>query len=126
MVASSSKVHVELFIFNFLGICFSLVNSDFNFEEIYGVKYGFEISKEPVLLKEVSFLASFLCANDVTQRLGICFLTGLPASCLVQESGHLQRKIRIPRYVNIRLSCLIGKKRIIENKKGLEKICGEQ
>ena len=55
MVANSSKVHVELFIFKFLGICISLVSSDFNFEEIYGVKYGFEISKEPVLLKEVSF-----------------------------------------------------------------------
>jgi len=59
MVASSSKVQVELYIFNFLGICISLVNSDFNFEEIYGVKYGFEISKEPVLLKEVSFFNFF-------------------------------------------------------------------
>lgn len=59
MVARSSKVHVELFIFNFLGICISLVNSDFNFEEIYSVKYGFEISKEPVLLKEVRFFNFF-------------------------------------------------------------------
>lgn len=65
MVASSSKVHVELFIFNFLGICISLVNSDFNFEEIYGVKYGFEISKEPVLLKEVRFFQLLLFAPMV-------------------------------------------------------------
>ena len=45
----------ELFIFNILGVYISLVHSYFNAEEIYGVTYGFEISSEPVLLKEVSF-----------------------------------------------------------------------
>ena len=49
------KVSRELFIFNIFGVYISLVNSNFNLEEIYNVKYGFEISKEPVLLKEVSF-----------------------------------------------------------------------
>lgn len=45
----------ELFIFNIFGVYVSLVHSYFNAEEIYGVTYGFEISSEPVLLKEVSF-----------------------------------------------------------------------
>ena len=67
-MVNGAKVHVELFIFNIFGIYVSLVHSNFNFEEIYGVKYGFEISKEPVLLKEVSFPTFFICANPVTQR----------------------------------------------------------
>jgi len=50
------------------------VYSNFNFEEIYGVKYGFEISKEPVLLKEVSFSTFFICANGVMQRLASAFM----------------------------------------------------
>lgn len=45
----------KLFIFNIVGVYVSLVHSYFNAEEIYGVTYGFEISSEPVLLKEVSF-----------------------------------------------------------------------
>jgi len=49
------KASRELFIFNILGVYISLVHSYFNAEEIYGVTYGFEISSEPVLLKEVSF-----------------------------------------------------------------------
>ena len=53
------KLYGELFIFNILGVCFTLVDSNFNVEEIYGVKYGFQISKEPVLLKEVSFQRIF-------------------------------------------------------------------
>lgn len=53
------KLSSELFIFNILSVCFTLVDSNFNVEEIYGVKYGFQISKEPVLLKEVSFQRTF-------------------------------------------------------------------
>lgn len=49
------KLYGELFIFNIFGVYVSLVYSNLNVEEIYGVKYGFEISSEPVLLKEVSF-----------------------------------------------------------------------
>lgn len=63
------KVARELFIFHVFGVYVSLVYSNFNFEEIYDVKYGFEISKEPVLLKEVSFPNFFIWANSVTQRL---------------------------------------------------------
>ena len=48
----------ELFIFS-ISVYVSLVHSNINFGELYDVKYGFEISKEPVLLKEVSFLTSF-------------------------------------------------------------------
>lgn len=64
----------ELFICHIFGVCCSLVYSNFNFEEIYGVKYGFEISKEPVLLKEVSFPTFIICANGVTQRLASAFM----------------------------------------------------
>lgn len=54
-MVNGGKVRRELFIFNIFGIYVSLVHSYFNAEEIYGVTYGFEISSEPVLLKEVSF-----------------------------------------------------------------------
>lgn len=53
------KVSRELFILNIFGVYVSLVCSYFNAEEIYGIKYGFEISSEPVLLKEVSFESFF-------------------------------------------------------------------
>lgn len=54
-MVNRGKASRELFIFNIFGVYVSLVYSYFNVEEIYGVKYGFEISSEPVLLKEVSF-----------------------------------------------------------------------
>lgn len=54
-MVNGRKVWRELFIFNIFGVYVSLVHSYFNAEEIYGVTYGFEISSEPVLLKEVSF-----------------------------------------------------------------------
>ena len=55
-MVNRGKAWRELFIFNIFGVYVSLVHSYFNAEEIYGVTYGFEISSEPVLLKEVSFL----------------------------------------------------------------------
>ena len=73
-MVNGGKVARELFIFNIFGVYVSLVYSYFNFEEIYGVKYGFEISNEPVLLKEVSFPSLFSCANGVTKRLPSAFM----------------------------------------------------
>lgn len=66
-MVNGGKVPRKLFIFNIVGVYVSLVHSYFNAEEIYGVTYGFEISSEPVLLKEVSF-ETFPSANEVTQR----------------------------------------------------------
>lgn len=54
-MVNRGKAWRELFIFKIFGVYVSLVHSYFNAEEIYGVTYGFEISSEPVLLKEVSF-----------------------------------------------------------------------
>ena len=53
-MVNRGKAWRELFIFKIFGVYVSLVHSYFNAEEIYGVTYGFEISSEPVLLKEVS------------------------------------------------------------------------
>ena len=78
------KLSGELFIFNILSVCFTLVDSNFNVEEIYGVKYGFQISREPVLLKEVRFSEIFLSANGVTRRLSSYFAL---ISCFEQGAG---------------------------------------
>jgi len=54
-MVNGRKTSRELIVFNIFGVFISLVHSYFNAEEIYGVTYGFEISSEPVVLKEVSF-----------------------------------------------------------------------
>ena len=63
-MVNRAKPGQKLFIFSIFSAHISLVYSNFNFEELYDVKYGFEISKEPVLLREVGFFST----NAVTQR----------------------------------------------------------
>ena len=67
-MVNRAKPSQKLFIFSIFSAHILLVYSSFNFEELYDVKYGFEISKEPVLLSEVSFFNFFVLTNAVTQR----------------------------------------------------------
>lgn len=81
------KLSGELFIFNILSVCFTLVDSNFNVEEIYGVKYGFQISREPVLLKEVRIFRDF----SIRQWCNATFVNLFCFDKLLRtRSGHLQ------------------------------------
>lgn len=60
-MVNRAKPGQKLFIFSIFSAHISLVYSNFNFEELYDVKYGFEISKEPVLLREVGFFFHQCC-----------------------------------------------------------------
>ncbi|KAL9968353.1 hypothetical protein ACROYT_G026714 [Oculina patagonica] len=105
------KVSRELFIFNIFGVYVSLVCSYFNVEEIYGVKYGFEISSEPVLLKESPDLANTLLLSSKHGQQYQCVLPQLESLEKRNEENQHITKDEIPQLLEpMKKKCLYNNK----------------
>ncbi|RMX47348.1 hypothetical protein pdam_00012582 [Pocillopora damicornis] len=105
------KLSGELFIFNILSVCFTLVDSNFNVEEIYGVKYGFQISREPVLLKESSELGNTVLLSSKHGQQYQCVLPQLENLDKKDEDIQHISKDEIPQLLEpIKKKCLYNNK----------------
>lgn len=100
----------ELFIFS-ISVYVSLVHSNINFGELYDVKYGFEISKEPVLLKESSDVDNTVLLSSKHGQQYQCILPDLSNLEKEKEENNISSQEEIPLLLEpLKKKCLYNNK----------------